>query len=64
MKNSTVIGIQVVIVAALAGIALRQFEQENFTLFGSAVLGIMAIGVGNVIRVRNYFDRKALNSKD
>lgn len=64
MKNSTVVGIQVVIVAALAGIALRRFEQENFMIFGSAVLGIIAIGVDNVIRVRNYFDRKALNSKD
>lgn len=56
MKN----GIQLLIVAALAGIGLREFEAANYTVAGFAGMGIVTVATISVVRIRNHFDRKAL----
>jgi len=56
MKN----GIQLLIVAALAGIGLRELEAGNYTMAGFAGMGIAAVATLSVIRIRNHFDRKAV----
>jgi hypothetical protein len=60
MKFAT--GIQILILAALAGIGLRNFEAGNYTTAGFAGMGIAALGVVAAIRVRNHFDKRAIQN--
>jgi hypothetical protein len=48
---------------AFIGTGMRQVENGNYTAAGFAGMGLAAVVVATVIRIRNAMDRKAVTSK-